>query len=61
VLQVDEAIAVSDALGLGVEIVEEKCAEHPGCGNVAGLPPDDGWAYEPGTVAEAVCFQTHAK
>jgi galactonate dehydratase len=57
----DGAIAVPDAPGLGVEIVEEECAKYPGRRNVADLPSDDGWSYEPGTVAEAVYFQTRMR
>jgi galactonate dehydratase len=49
---------VPDAPGLGVDIVEEEVEKYPGHRNVADMPPDDGWAYEPGTVDEAVYFQT---
>jgi galactonate dehydratase len=56
----DGAIAVPDAPGLGVEIVEEECEKHPGRRNVADLPTDPG-AYEPGTMAEAVYFQTRRR
>jgi galactonate dehydratase len=57
----DGAIAVPDTPGLGVEIVEEEIARYPARRNVADLPGDDGWAYEPGTVAEAVYFQTRLR
>lgn len=55
---VDGRLAVPDAPGLGVDIVEEEVERYPGRRNVADMPPDDGWAYEPGTVGEAVYFQT---
>ena len=58
---VDGNIAVPDAPGLGVEIVEEEVAKYPGRRNVSDLPADDAWSYEPGTVAEAVYFQTRMR
>jgi galactonate dehydratase len=54
----DGHLPVPDAPGLGVDIVEEEVARYPGTRNVSDMPPDDGWAYEPGTVNEAVYFQT---
>lgn len=47
--------------GRSGSIVEEACEKYPGRRNVADMPPDDGWAYEPGTVAEAVYFQTRMR
>lgn len=62
VLKVDNgSIAVPDAPGLGVEIVEEEASKYPVTKNVTDMPPDDGWSYEPGTVAEAVYFQTRMR
>jgi galactonate dehydratase len=58
---VDGALPVPDAPGLGVEIVEEEVARYPARRNVADLPPDDGWGYEPGTTAEAIYFQTRMR
>lgn len=55
---VDGHLAVPEAPGLGVDLVLEEIARHPSRRNVADLPPDDGWAYEPGTVGESVYFQT---
>jgi galactonate dehydratase len=54
----DGHLPVPDAPGLGVDIVEEEVTRYPGTRNVADMPPDDGWAYEPGTVNEGVYFQT---
>jgi galactonate dehydratase len=55
---VDGHIRVPDRPGLGVEIDKRVIAEHPSLGNVS-IPghPDDG-AYEPGTWAEHVYFQS---
>lgn len=59
VLQVvDGRLPVPNAPGLGVDIVEEEVERYPGRRNVSDMPADDGWAYEPGTVNEAVYFQT---
>jgi galactonate dehydratase len=55
---VDGHLAVPDAPGLGVDLVPEEIARHPSRRNVADPPPDDGRAYEPGTVGESVYFQT---
>ena len=41
-----------------IDIIEEEVTRYPGTRNVADMPPDDGWAYEPGTVNEGVYFQT---
>jgi galactonate dehydratase len=38
--------------------VLDEIDRYPSQRNVADLPPDDGWAYEPGTVEESVYFQT---
>lgn len=54
----DGALAVPDAPGLGVDLVLDEIAKYPSRRNVTDLPPDDGWAYEPGTVDEAVYVQT---
>ena len=53
----DGALPVPDAPGLGVEIVEEEAQRHPASRNVTDMPPDDGNAYEHGTVGEAVHYQ----
>lgn len=58
---VDGHLAVPDAPGLGVELIEEEVSRHPGIRNVADMPPDDGWAYEPGTVDENIYFQTRLR
>ena len=58
---VDGHLPVPTAPGLGVEIVEEEVAKYPSRRNVADMPPDDGWAYEVGTVDEYVYFQTRLK
>jgi galactonate dehydratase len=55
---VDGHLPVPDAPGLGVDIVEEAIARYPARRNVTDMPPDDGWAYEPGTVGEYVYTQT---
>jgi galactonate dehydratase len=55
---VDGRLPVPNTPGLGVDIVEEEVEKYPGRRNVADMPADDGWAYEPGTVDEAVYFQT---
>jgi galactonate dehydratase len=62
VLKVEDGhLPVPTAPGLGVEIVEEEVAKYPSRRNVADMPPDDGWAYEVGTVDEYVYFQTRLK
>ena len=50
----------NQAFVLGPEVagLEEEVARYPSRRNVADMPDDDGWAYEPGTVSEAVYFQT---
>jgi galactonate dehydratase len=53
-VQVDGHIAVPDAPGLGVDIVEDAIARHPSQRNV-GMGKGD---YEPGTEAEFVYVQT---
>jgi len=58
---VDGHLPVPDAPGLGVDIVEEEAGKYPGVRNVADMPPDDGEAYEPGTVAECTYFQTRLR
>jgi galactonate dehydratase len=58
---VDGHLPVPDAPGLGVELVEDEIARHPSRRNVAEMPPDDGRAYEPGTVGECVYFQTRLR
>jgi len=55
---VDGHVAVPDAPGLGVDLVLEEILKYPSSRNVAALPEDNGWAYEPGTVTESVYFQT---
>ncbi|WGF90459.1 mandelate racemase/muconate lactonizing enzyme family protein [Marinivivus vitaminiproducens] len=57
----DGAIDLPTAPGLGVELVLGEVAKYPGRRNVADMPPDDGRAYEPGTVGEAVYFQTRLR
>ncbi|WP_196260849.1 mandelate racemase/muconate lactonizing enzyme family protein [Pelagibacterium limicola] len=54
---VDGHLPVPDAPGLGVELVEEEITKYPSARNVGDMPPDDGGAYEPGTVDECVYFQ----
>jgi galactonate dehydratase len=62
VLQVvDGHLPVPDAPGLGVDIVEEEVDRYPVRRNVADMPADDGWSYEPGTVNECVYFQTRLR
>ena len=62
VLQVvDGHLPVPDGPGLGVDIVEEEVGKYPGRRNVADMPADDGWSYEPGTVDECVYFQTRLR
>ncbi|CAH1657669.1 mandelate racemase/muconate lactonizing enzyme family protein [Chelatococcus asaccharovorans] len=58
---VDGHLPVPTAPGLGVDIVEEEVARYPSRRNVADMPPEDGWAYETGTVGENVYFQTRLK
>ena len=58
---VDGAIAVPDAPGLGVDLVLDEILKYPSRRNVTDLPPDDGWAFEPGTVQEAVYTQTRLR
>ena len=59
VLKVENgALAVPDTPGLGVDILADEIAKYPSVRNVADLPPDDGWAYEPATNQEATYFQT---
>lgn len=58
---VDGHLPVPTAPGLGVELVEQEAAKYPGRRNVSDPPPDDGWSYEPGTVDEAVYFQTRLR
>lgn len=58
---VDGRLPVPDAPGLGVDLVLDEIARYPSRRNVTDLPADDGWAYEPGTVDEAVCFQTRLR
>ena len=53
----DGHIRVPDAPGLGIDLVEDEIRKYPSVRNVADMPPDDGWAYEPGTVDECVYFQ----
>lgn len=55
---VDGCLMLPTTPGLGVDIVPEEIAKHPSLRNVSVLPDDDGWAYETGTVDEAVYFQT---
>ena len=55
---VDGCLALPTAPGLGVDIAVDEIAKHPSMRNVSILPDDDGWAYESGTVGEAVYFQT---
>lgn len=54
----DGRLRVPDTPGLGVDLVLDEIARYPSVRNVAEPPPDDGWAYEPGTVDEGVYFQT---
>ena len=54
----DGCLRLPTTPGLGVDIVPEEIARHPSVRNVSVLPDDDGWAYEAGTVDEAVYFQT---
>jgi galactonate dehydratase len=58
---VDGHLPVPDAPGLGVDLVEEEIARYPGRRNVADMPPDEGSAYEAGTVGENVYFQTRLR
>ena len=55
---VDGCLELPTTPGLGVDIVPEEIAKHPSVRNVSILPEEDGWAYEHGTVGEAVYFQT---
>ncbi|MEZ5838851.1 MAG: hypothetical protein R3D03_24485, partial [Geminicoccaceae bacterium] len=54
----DGRLPVPDDPGLGVDIIEGEIVRYPGIRNVAELPPDDGWANEPGTRDEALYIQT---
>ena len=54
----DGHLRVPDAPGLGVDLVLDEITKYPSVRNVATMPEDDGWAYEPGTVAENIYFQT---
>jgi galactonate dehydratase len=55
---VDGHLPVPTAPGLGVDIVVDEITKYPSVRNVTDMPPDDGWAYEKGTVDESVYFQT---
>jgi galactonate dehydratase len=54
----DGCLPLPTAPGLGVELVKDEIARYPSRRNVAAAPPDDGRAYTPGTVDEAVHVQT---
>jgi galactonate dehydratase len=58
---VDGHLPVPDGPGLGVDLVLDEIAKYPSRRNVQDLPPDDGRAYEPGTVDESVYFQTRLR
>jgi galactonate dehydratase len=59
VLQVvDGCIELPTTPGLGVDLVVEEILRYPSVRNVATIPADDGWAYEPGTASENLYFQT---
>jgi galactonate dehydratase len=58
---VDGHLPVPDAPGLGVDLVLDEIAKYPSRRNVQDLPPDDGRAYEHGTVDESVYFQTRLR
>ncbi len=55
---VDGHLPVPDAPGLGVDLVLDEIRKYPSRRNVTDLPPDDGWAAEPGTIEECSYFQT---
>lgn len=58
---VDGHLPVPDTPGLGVDLVLDEIAKYPSRRNVQDLPPDDGRAYEHGTVDESVYFQTRLR
>lgn len=57
----DGHLALPVTPGLGVDIIPDEIAKYPSQRNISVLPEDDGWAYESGTVDEAVYFQTRLK
>ncbi|MCB9967160.1 MAG: mandelate racemase/muconate lactonizing enzyme family protein [Geminicoccaceae bacterium] len=54
----DGHLRVPDTPGLGVDLVLDEILKYPSVRNVATMPEDDGWAYEPGTAGENIYFQT---
>jgi len=54
----DGHIKLPEVPGIGVDLVTEEIAKYPYWRNVSAPPPDNGWAYEPGTADENVYFQT---
>ncbi len=59
VLKVEDGhLPLPTAPGLGVDFVVDEVAKYPSVRNVADMPVDDGWAFEPGTGGEYPYVQT---
>jgi len=54
----DGCIELPTTPGLGVDLIVDEILRYPSVRNVATLPGEDGWAYEPGTAHENLYFQT---